>query len=628
MAGEDAVYDAAFKRAGIVRVETIDELFDCAELTAKQPRPTGPRLAIITNGGGPGVMGADTLAKYGRDPVPLDAETLHELDKFLPPFWSRGNPIDILGDASPDRFRKTLEVCFAAREIDGVLVIMAPQALADPIAVAEALASTVKGRKFPVFTCWMGGRGMAGAVEILNKSGIPTYESPERAVKAFLYMYDYSRNLEILRQVPPKLSRNISFDHDRVRRVLPRSAFTGFIPESDSREILAAYGLPVVRTEIAATEEDAAGKADNMGYPLVMKLHSPDIAHKTEAGGVQLDIRTEEEVRKTFRRIVDSAKQYKPDARINGVTIQPYHASPDYEILLGAKRDSSFGPVILFGMGGIFTEVLKDRALGLPPMNRHLANRLMQETKVFSLLKGYRNRKPADIEQLEEMIIRLSQLLIDFPDICELDMNPLLIKDGTAVAVDARILVSEIDTPSPKHLVISPYPAEYEAQITVEGGIRIFVRPVKPEDAPLFIDLFKIMSPTSIYYRFFTPLKELKPEMLARFTQIDYDREIALVAVDEDTAGERILGVARIIGDPDGKNGEFAVVVGDPWHGKGIGAALLQKCLDIARSKSYETITGCVLRENTKMLALGKKLGFKITTHYDAGECELSCNLS
>jgi acetyltransferase len=628
MAGEDAVYDAAFKRAGIVRVDTIEELFDCAELTAKQPRPTGPRLAIITNGGGPGVMAADTLAKYGREPVLLGAETLQELDKFLPQFWSRSNPIDILGDASPDRFRKALEVCFSAKEVDGVLVIMAPQALADPVAVAEALALSVKGHKFPVFSCWMGGRSMARAVEILNKSGIPTYEGPERAVKAFLYMYDYSRNLEVLRQVPPKLSKNINCDRDRVRNVISRSPVTGFMSESDSKEVLAAYGLPVVRTEIAETEEDAVRKANDLGSPLVMKLHSPDITHKTEAGGIRLDIRTEEEARNAFRLIVESAKKYKPDARISGVTVQPYYAGPDYEILLGAKRDPSFGPVILFGMGGIFTEVLKDRALGLPPMNRHLANRLMQETKVFTLLKGYRNRRPADMEQLEEIIIRLSQLLIDFPEISELDMNPLLIKDGAAVAVDARILVSDIDTPSPKHLVISPYPAEYEAQITVGEGIRIFVRPVKPEDAPLFIDLFKIMSPTSIYYRFFTPLKELKPEMLARFTQIDYDREIALVAIDEDAASERILGVARIIGDPDGKNGEFAVVVGDPWHGKGIGAALLQKCLDIAKSKAYETITGCVLRENTKMLAMGKKLGFKITTHYDVGECELSCRLN
>jgi acetyltransferase len=623
MAGEDAVYDAAFNRAGIVRVDTIEELFDCAELTAKQPRPAGSRLAIITNGGGPGVMAADTLARYDQSPAALDPETLHKLNKILPEFWSRGNPIDILGDASPDRFRQVLEVCFEAKEIDGVLVILAPQALADPISVAKTLSSTMKGRKYPVFTCWMGGRSIAGAVKMLNEAGIPTYETPERAVRAFLYMYAYSRNLEILREIPPKLNKRIAFDRERVCKLISRAPDKGFMSESDSKEILAAYGLPVIRTETAGSEEEAAQWGKEMGYPLAMKLHSPDITHKTDAGGVLLDLRSEDEVRKSFRRIIESAQKYKSDARIHGVTIQPFYSHPDYEILLGTKRDPNFGPVILFGMGGIFTEVIKDRALGLPPMNRLLADRLMQETKVFSLLKGYRNRQPADLEQLQEMIIRLSQLLIDFPEISELDMNPVLIKDGKAVAVDARMLVSAIGVPSPRHLVISPYPGEYEAHATVRENFRIFIRPVKPEDAPLFTELFKILSPTSIFHRFFSPIKELKPEMLARFTQIDYDREIALVAIDENAEKERLLGVARIIGDPDSKNGEFAVVVGDPWHGKGIGVLLLQKCLDIAQSRGFETIIGFVLQENTNMLALGKKLGFRIIKHHDVGEYEL-----
>lgn len=624
MAGEDMVYDAAFKRAGIVRVDTIEELFDCAELTAKQTRPSGPRLAIVTNGGGPGVMATDMLANYGQEPVHLGAETLHKLDIFLPKFWSRGNPIDILGDASPERVGKVLEVCFEAKEIDAVLVILTPQAMTEPISVAKVMASTIKAHKFPVFTCLMGGKSIAGAVNILNEAGVPTYETPERAVRALMYMYDYSRNLEMLHEIPPKVSRHMKYNRESVRKLISHTTDQEFMSESNSKEILAAYGLPVIRTETAETDKEATEIGEEIGYPLVMKLHSPDITHKTEAGGIRLDLRSKAEVCNAFQNIIDSAKKFKPDARINGVTIQPFYSNPDYEILLGAKQDPNFGPVILFGMGGIYTEVLKDRALGLPPMNRLLASRLIQETKAFKLLKGYRNRQPADLEQLEEMIIRLSQLLVDCPDISELDMNPVLIKDGKAVAVDARILIHKIGVPSPKHLVISPYPEELESHETVKGNIHIFIRPVKPEDAPLFTDLFKILSPTSIYYRFFAPIKELKPEMLARFTQIDYDREIAMVAIQENENQEKLLGVARIIGDPDSKHGEFAVVVGDPWHGKGIGAVLLQKCLDIAKKQRYESIMGCVLRENKNMLALGKKLGFRIEKHLDVGECELT----
>ena len=623
MAGEDAVYDAAFKRAGIVRVDTIEELFDCAELMAKQPRPSGPRLAILTNGGGPGVMATDTLARYGQEPAPLDDETLQAFDAFLPEFWSRGNPIDILGDASAERFGRALAICFSSKKLDGVLVILAPQALTDPISVAETLAAAIQKRRFPVFACWMGGKRIATAVDVLNAAGIPTYDTPERAVRAFLYMVEYARNLEMLLEVPPKVAGHMVFDREKARHLLSGAPDQGFMSESDANEILTAYGLPMIRTKIAETEAQTARIAREMGYPVVMKLHSPDITHKTDAGGVRLDLRGDADVGQAYRQIVSSARQYKPDARIEGVTIQPYFSSPDYEILLGAKRDPNFGPVILFGMGGIYTEVLKDRSLGLPPMNRLLARRLMQETKAYSLLQGYRNRPAADMARLEEMIIQLSQLLIDFPEIAELDMNPVLIKDGKPVAVDARILVSPLAVPSSLHLVIGPYPEEDESHMVSVDERRIFVRPVKPEDAPLFTAFFKTLSPTTIYYRFFGALKELNPEMLARFTQIDYDREIALVAIDEDSESDCMLGVARIIGDPDGKTGEFAVLVGDAWQGKGIGSNLLEKCLSIAEMQGFESVHGIVLHENRNMLALGKKLGFDIKKEPDSRDNEL-----
>jgi acetyltransferase len=621
MAGEDAVYDAAFKRAGIVRVDTIEELFDCAELMAKQPRPSGSRLAILTNGGGPGVMAADTLGRYGQEPAPLDPETMQTLDAFLPPSWSRDNPIDILGDASAERFGRALEACFNSKSHDGVLVILAPQALTDPLSVAETLASAVKDRQYPVFTCWMGGKSIGKAVEVLNEAGIPTYETPERAVRAFLYMVGYARNLEMLLEIPPKLTGHLEFDQEKARKLLSSAPTRGFMLDSDSREMLTAYGLPLIRTEIAESEAQASRIGREVGYPLVMKVHSPDITHKTEAGGIRLNLRCDADVREAHRQITASVRRCEPDARIDGVTIQPYISNPDYEILLGAKRDHSFGPVILFGMGGIYTEVLKDRSIGLPPMNRLLARRLMQETKAYTLLKGYRNRPAADMERLEEMIIQLSQLLIDFPEIAELDMNPVLIRNGHPVAVDARIRVSPFDVPSSLHLVIGPYPQEEESHMVSADGRRIFIRPVKPEDAALFKALFKTLSPTTIYYRFFGSLKELKPEMLARFTQIDYDREVALVAIDEET--DRMLGVARIIGDPDGKTGEFAVLVGDAWQGKGIGSSLLEKCLSIAEKHGFNTVTGIVLHENKNMLALGKKLGFEIKKDPGYGDNEL-----
>ncbi len=627
MVGEDAVYDAAFKRAGIVRVDTIEELFDCAELMAKQPRPRGPRLAIITNGGGPGVMAADFLARHGHEPAPLDAETMVKLDTILPSYWSRNNPIDILGDSSVDRFREVLSVCLNARKFDGVVVILSPQAITEPMAVAKTLVDVMQGYQFPVFGCWMGGRSVEQALEFLNTSGIPTFDTPERAVRAFLYMVAFAENQKLLAETPHKLTRNMLFDRNRADKILNGVQRESLLPESDVRELLEAYGFPVVQTEAADSEEEASRLSESIGYPVVLKLNSPDITHKTDAGGICLDVRSDTEVRLAYQQIIESAQRYKQNARVEGVTIQPFLANPDFEILLGAKRDSDFGPVILFGMGGIFTEVLKDKALGLPPMNRLFARGMIQETKTYTLLRGYRNRHPADFEQLEELIVRLSQFLIDFPEISELDMNPVLIKDGKPVVVDIRLLISQINVPSPLHLVISPYPGENEYRVVTESGIGVFIRSIKPEDAPLYVDFFRSLSPTSIYYRFFGALKELPPTMLARFTQIDYDREIALVAIDEDSEVERILGVARIIGDPDGKEGEFAVLIGDTWQGKGLGASLLRKCLLIAERRGFKKIHGVVLSENRNMLALGKKLGFAINRGEDRGEYELQINL-
>jgi len=631
MAGQDDVYDAAFHRAGIVRVDTIGELFDCAELIAKVPRPRGARLAVVTNAGGPGVMAADALAKYGREPAALEPATLEKLDDLLPGYWSRGNPIDMLGDASPERYSRTLEICLQAQELDAVLAILAPQALADPTTVAEDLVRLMRGKSFPLFACWMGGKDVEEGVLTLNRGGIPTYDTPERAVQAFMYMVEYSRNMRLLQEVPPRLSRPLRVDSHRAEEIIREGIEPGseILTEYDSKRLLAAYGLTTNRTEKAVSVQEALKAAREIGYPVVMKILSPDISHKTDADGVQLDLRNEEDVRKAFETIMEGARRYRSDARIQGVTLQAMVPRGDFEILMGGKKDENFGPVVMFGLGGVLTEILKDRSIGLPPLNRLLARRLMETTRVFSLLHGYRNRPPADMESLEEALVRLSQLLVDIPEIAELDMNPVILVQGKPCVVDARVRLEPSPRKSPMHLVISPYPTDHESEGVTSGGIPVFIRPMKPEDADLFVQLFHSLSPTSIYYRFFSRLVSLTPAMLARFTQVDYDREIALTAVSREDGKDlnRMLGVARIVSDPDGRRGEFAVLVGDSWQGRGVGAMLLQECLRIAKERGIESVWGTVLQENRQMIELGRKLGFEIRHIPNTHEYEMNIDL-
>ena len=630
LAGEDAVYEAAFQRAGIKRVHTVAELFDCAELLAKQPRPAGPGLIILTNAGGPGVMAADALAEYGLEPLALSPETLERLNAILPPYWSRSNPVDILGDADLERFRRTVEVCLQDPGINGLLVMTAPQALTDPTAIAEALTQILSGRRCPIFTVWMGGRDVEMGREIFNRAGIPTYETPEQAVRAFWHLVSYKQNLELLQEIPPRLAHILEYHQDQARQIIDRALLekTEALTEVEAKALLSSYGIPVNRTEAAAGADKAIKLAAAMGYPVVLKILSRDILHKTDAHGVELNLQDQNDVRQAFGKIMVQARNFDPEARLAGVTVQPMRPRPDYELIVGSKKDPDFGPVILFGMGGIMTEVLKDHAITLPPLNRLLARRLIESTRVYKLLKGYRNRPPANLLLLEEILIRLSQLVTDFPEIAELDINPLIMDEDGAWAVDCRVILAASDVPSPRHLVISPYPNQYEKEIVSRTGIPIRVRPIKPEDAPLLETLFQVLSPRSIYYRFFRPLKAIPPDLLARFTQIDYDRDVALVALESQGSEERMLGVGRLMGDPDGREAEFAVLVGDPWQGQGIGAALMESCLAIARERGFRSIWGIALKENTQMLALGRGLGFEIQYEPGSGDYKLRLDLS
>ena len=630
LAGDDAVYDAAFKRAGLVRVKTFEELFDCAELLARQSGSIGSRLAIITNAGGLGVIAADSLSEYGLAPVTLDAETIQKLDRALPSNWSHTNPIDIIGDATADRYRQVVEVCLQAPEIDALLLLAAPQGVSDSTTMAADLAEFLKDKRRPVFTSWVGGADMEKGRDLFNQAGIATFDTPERAIRAFMDLYHHGQNIEMLQQIPSNLPVRLNYDRDKAQKILAHAlaADHTLLTEKEAKDVLSAYGIPVNPTQSARSDEEAVAISQSIGFPVVLKINSRDITHKTDAGGVRLNLQSAAAVTEAWHEIIANANAYRPDAEVAGVSVQPMLSDIDYELIAGTKKDRDFGPVILFGMGGIWTEVIKDRAIAFPPLNRLLARRLMEETKIFGVLAGYRNKPPVNLDLIEEILIRLAQLATDFPEIEELDINPLIVSTDRVVAADARLVVKKTDVAAPLHLVISPYPSQYESFVQITAIGDLLIRPIRPEDASLLQTLFDTLSPRSIYTRFFTPMKRLSHPMLARFTQIDYDRDIALVAIQEAAAEEKMLGVARYFLTRDQQHAEFAVVVGDPWQGMGIGAALLQRVLDIAKARNIKSIMGTVLYENTHMLKLSRKLGFEVRKIPDVSEYEVKLTLN
>ncbi len=621
LSGEDTIYDAAFKRAGIVRVEEIEDLFNAAEVLGTQPLPRGPNLAVITNAGGPGVMATDALIAKGGKLAKLSKKTIHILNSILPSFWSKGNPIDVLGDARADRYKTAVEACLNDENIDGIVIIFTQQAVSEPVEIAKTIVELVKSKAYQnktILTSFMGYGAVQEANRIFNANNIPTYPTPENAIKTYMYMYQYERNLELIYETPEELPVDAASPKRPIMVILRKAAMENreLLTEAEAKKILEFYNFPVVKTVVATTPEEAVAFAQHMGYPVVLKILSPQIVHKTDAGGVILDINSDVEVKQAFDKIMQRAKEYNEKAYIIGVTVQPMIKRKGYEVIIGGKTDLLFGPAVLFGMGGVGVELFKDYSIGLPPLNTTLIRRMMEETKVYQLLKGYRNVPPADLKLLEEIMLLFSQLLIDFPQIKEIDINPLLIDEKEACILDARIKIDRSAVYKKfephEHLVISPYPKKYETLWTLKNGQEVLLRPIKPEDEPLWLEMFQSFSEESIRYRFFQLLKDTPHEVRVRYCNIDYDREIAIVAELSEEDRRKILGVGRLSIEPDGKSGEIAFIIGDKWQGLGLGTKVVDYVLEIAKEMGVETVYAIMLSDNQRALNLTKKMGFKL----------------
>jgi acetyltransferase len=631
MAGADDVYDAAFQRAGIERVSEIDDIFDCAELLGRVKPPPGPRLAIVTNAGGPGVMATDSLIEHHGILARLSDDSMRTLDGELPAYWSHGNPVDVLGDAPAQRLARATEIALTDPGVDASLVILTPQAMTDPSGTSVEIGRLVRKFEKPILAAWMGGVKVREGIRILNQSGVPTYTTPEQAVRAFMHLVSYKRNLEILYETPRNVPVHFALDRAEIRDRM-KHLFDGgqrTLSEIESKELVGAYGIPVTRTVLAKTPDEAAAAARDVGYPVVLKIFSPDITHKTDAGGVALNLRVEEEVRESFERIRAAATAAFPHAAVEGVTVQPMVSLKNStELILGAKRDVTFGSAIMLGMGGITAELLKDRVLGLPPLNERLARRMLESLGSYPLLVGYRGRPWVDIDRLIEILIRFSYLIADYSEINELDINPLVVSPDGMVALDARVMVGE-GTPGRTedpyyHLAIRPYPEEYERRITLSDGTGALMRPIKPEDEPLWIDLLNSFSKETIRFRFFHPIREITHEMATRYCYIDYDREIGVVVEVEEEGRRRFVGVGRLILYMDKKTGEFAVAVTDAWQKRGAGSQMIDFCIEMSRKRGVERISTVMLPDNTIIIKMFERRGFTLTRDGDLVRGELA----
>ena len=637
LTGSDEVLQAAFQRVGVLRVEAISELFDMAEVLAKQPRPKGPRLTIVTNAGGPGVLATDMLIGSGAQLAALSPETMEAYNQILPPTWSHNNPVDIIGDAKPELYAKSLEIAAKDPNTDGILVILTPQAMTDPTATAECLKPYAQIPNKPVIASWMGADIVAKGEDILNAAQIPTFKYPDRAAKSFYYMWRYSENLRQLYETPtvPTDDAHGEIDREKAATIIAEVRKSGrtILTEFESKKLLASYGIPTVETHIALTESDAVKQAARLGFPVVLKLYSETITHKTDVGGVQLNLRTASAVRQAWKAIETSCAKKAGKEHFLGVTVQPMIKLDGYEIIIGSSMDPQFGPVLLFGTGGQLVEVFKDRALGLPPLNGTLARRMMERTKIFTALKGVRGRKATNIAALEQLLVRFSQLVVEQPWISELDINPLLVSAERIFALDARVVLHDPKTPESKlpHSAIRPYPIQYATPWKLKNKAPVSIRPIRPEDEPLLVKFHETLSEESVYNRYFSALKlsqRVAHERLTRICFNDYDREIALVAELKVPKGEekKILGVGRMSKQHTPGEAEFAVLISDEWQRQGLGSELLRRLIEIGRDEKLQHLSGAILADNHAMQHICRKVGFKVVHNADSNSFHASYN--
>ncbi|MBB4285066.1 bifunctional acetate--CoA ligase family protein/GNAT family N-acetyltransferase [Roseospira goensis] len=617
LAGADHIYDAAFRRAGILRVYNLEELFEAVETVAHQRRLNGERLAILTNGGGIGVMAVDDLIDMGGTLAPLSEETIGKLDAVLPPTWSHANPIDIIGDAPGKRYTDAMEILFRAPEVDSVLVMHAPTAISSPDEIAEkVIAAANKNKRAHVTTCFVGEGAVANARRMFTQASIPTYETPDQAVRAFMHTVTFARNRKILMETPPSLPVEFTPASTTARLIIEASMAGDrlIMSEPDAKAVFAAYGIPTVETHIARGPDEAREVADRMGCPVVVKILSPDITHKSDVGGVVLDLNTPEETELAAQNILERVGRTYPEARIEGFTVQKMMRRPGaHELIIGVTTDPVFGVVILFGEGGTAVEVIADRAVTLPPLNMNLARNLIESTRIYKRLQGYRDRPPADLDAICLTLIKVSQLVSDVPEIVELDINPLFADSRGVLAVDARIRLDPTQTRGPHRMAIRAYPKDLEEWFTMTNGERVLLRPIRPEDEPKHYEFVSRLTPEDIRFRFFGLVKELPHDQMARLTQIDYSREMAFIArADHDKDGEEeTLGVVRTVTDAENERAEFSIVVRSDLKGSGLGVALLEKMIRYCRGRGTRQMVGQVLKDNTRMLHFCENLGFR-----------------
>ncbi len=623
MAGGDEIYEAAFRREGVVRVHEVADLFHAAAVLDSHRLPRGADVAIVTNAGGLGVMATDSLIEHGGRLARLSEQAMARLDEALPAYWSHSNPIDVLGDAGSDRFVAAVQTCLDEPGINGILLIYTPQGNARPDEMAEKVAALVKGSDKPVITVLMGGETVRNGRRIFTAAGIPSYETPEDAVKTYLGMYRYSRNLELLYETPSELAIDEAPPRHNLQAMLRRVAKSGrlVLTEEESKRFLTTYGMPVIEQRFATSAAEALAAAAELGYPVVLKIVSHEITHKNAAGGVEVGICSAPDLERAYGQMLERVAQRAPDATVEGVSVQRMARPIDYELILGMKKDRQFGSVIVFGAGGVGAEGLADFAVSLPPLNQVLARRMMEETRIYrSLSRPPTGVEPPDLGAIDEMLTMLSNIVVDFPEIAEIDINPVVISRGVPIAVDARIIIDESvleGAPESPHLVITPYPTRYVAPWKLADGTEVLLRPIRPEDEPMIGEMLSTMTEDSLRSRFFDGVPTFNHERLVRFTNIDYERELAIVAELTDGKAKRIIGVGRLLGDPEREAGEFTVLVHDEFQHRGLGFKLVDLIIGIAEEKDFSQLVGTISADNEGMLTLAQRLGFEVSPPSD-----------